>query len=160
MRSALMGILALVAFALPATASVPTGTVHFQSVQNGKFVRAGVTHSTLLAAVSPHVRGWETFEITEVPSTRDSNGEAFTRTYAIRSMQNGKYVRAGVGQGSLLAAVSPHIRAWEKFHIIEQGDGTVVLKSAHSGMIVRGGGYLAASAGRTVDGEKFRLIPR
>ncbi len=38
------------------------------------------------------------------------------RTHALWSVYQRKYVRAGVGKGSQLAAVSDHIRGWERFH--------------------------------------------
>ena len=164
MRSTWMGILALVAFALPATAAIPEGAVHLQSVENGKFVRAGVTETSLLAATSSHVKGWETFEVIEVPSNAGREDELFMRTYALRSAQSGKYVRAGVGQSSMLAAASDQIGAWEKFNIVELGDGIVYLRSNHSGMVVRAGfqngTYLAANSPHVQGWEKFRLIPR
>jgi hypothetical protein len=45
--------------------------------------------------------------------------EAFASDFiAIQSAHSGKFVRAGVGQESFLAAASDHIQAWEKFRII------------------------------------------
>jgi hypothetical protein len=37
---------------------------------------------------------------------------------AIQSAHSGKFVRAGVGQESFLAAASDHIKGWEKFRLI------------------------------------------
>lgn len=50
--------------------------------QDGTYVRAGVGRQTLLATGSPHIRGWETFEL-------DGHGG---NTYSLRSIQNGKFV--------------------------------------------------------------------
>ena len=47
--------------------------------RDGKFLRAGVGQQTLLAAVSDHIRGWETFEIVRVTNAK----------FAIKSVQNG-----------------------------------------------------------------------
>lgn len=70
---------------------------------NGKFVRAGVSQKTYLAAASAHIRGWETFEIVRVSNAK----------FAIRSVQNGLYVR--LGPDGRLAAVSNDIGSRETF---------------------------------------------
>lgn len=54
---------------------------------DGSYVRAGIGPNTLLGTGSPHIRGWETFEM-------DAHGNAVS----LRSVQNGKFVtvdRAG-----------------------------------------------------------------
>jgi len=76
----------------------------------GGFVRAGVGQGTFLAAGSPHIRGWETFDLIPMGPGRK---------YALRSIQNGKLVRAGVGQRSHLAAVSDRAAGWEIFRFID-----------------------------------------
>lgn len=49
--------------------------------KDGSYVRAGIGPRTLLGSGSPHIRGWETFEM-------DTHGNAVS----LRSVQNGKYV--------------------------------------------------------------------
>ena len=81
----------------------------FRDLRSGRFVRAGVGQGTFLAATSPYIRGWETFEVFSQGGGR----------VALRSAQNGKYVRAGVGRNSLLAAVSTgRPNSWETFQIV------------------------------------------
>ena len=70
---------------------------------NGLFVRAGVGADTLLAAASQHIRGWETFEIERLSASK----------FAIRSVQNGLYVR--LGPDGRLAAVSNNVGSRETF---------------------------------------------
>ena len=82
--------------------------IALRDVRNRQYVRAGVTRNTLLATGSPHIRGWETFEL-----HRMGGGGV-----ALKSVQNGKFVRAGVGRGSLLAAVSDRASSWEMFRLV------------------------------------------
>jgi heat shock protein HslJ len=70
---------------------------------DGRFLRAGVGAQTYLSAVSPHIRGWETFEIVRVSASK----------FAIRSVQNGRYVR--LGADGRLAAVSEAVGSRETF---------------------------------------------
>jgi heat shock protein HslJ len=70
---------------------------------DGRFVRAGVGAETYLSAVSPHIRGWETFEIVRLSAVK----------FAIRSVQNGRYVR--LGPDGRLAAVSDAVGSRETF---------------------------------------------
>lgn len=124
-----------------------------------KYIRAGVGPNTLLAPLSPHVRGWETFEIRNEGRDRHS----------IKSVQNGKYVRAGVGASSLLAAVSQSPAGWEHFRFIPAPDLNSPLQSgsyrsidgsysvthvaAENGFLVRLGPELARAAWMQIDRE-------
>lgn len=87
------------------------GRVAFRDVRSGTFVRAGVGPGTFLATGSPHIRGWETFEVTSM-----GRGKV-----ALRSMQNDKFVRAGVGRNAHLAATSVDPGGWETFRMINAG---------------------------------------
>lgn len=60
--------------------------------RDGSYLRAGVGQSTRLASGSPHIRGWETFEM--VPG---ANG------VSLRSLQNGKFVTVDRQTGQLSA---------------------------------------------------------
>lgn len=83
--------------------------VAFRVISDGSYVRAGVGAQTLLKGGSPHIRGWETFNVIRLPDG----------SVSFRSAQNGKLVRAGVGRDSLLAAVSTGApQAWERFRIV------------------------------------------
>ena len=126
--------------------------IALQSDQNGKFVRAGVTQNTLLAAVSDQVHGWETFHLINL-----ADGKV-----ALQSDQNGKFVRAGVTQNTLLAAVSDQVHGWETFHLINLADGKVALQSDQNGKFVRAGvtqnTLLAAVSDQVHGWETFHLI--
>lgn len=65
------------------------GRVAFRA-QDGSFVRAGIGRHTLLGSGSPHIRGWETFELVR-------NG----RHSALRSVQNGRFVEVDARSGAL-----------------------------------------------------------
>ncbi|NOZ10432.1 MAG: hypothetical protein GXP09_05270 [Gammaproteobacteria bacterium] len=81
---------------------------------------------------------------------------------AIQSDYNGKYVRAGLGENSLLGALSGRIDVWEKFRIKRQRDGTIALQSVRNNKYVRAGltgdSLLGAVSNRVDAWEKFRLI--
>lgn len=125
--------------------------ITLQSVDNNKYVRAGVGSGTLLAAVSPHRRGWEKFEKIEL------GGDII----ALKSVQNGKIVRAGVGKKTLLAAVSSHTKGWEKFQKISFGNNIIALKSVQNEKYVRvnsaNSSLLSAVSSHIGSKEKFRL---
>ncbi len=141
----------ITAVALASSAQAGTYHVSLKSVQNGKYVRAGVGPGTLLAAVSPQLGGWEDFELIEL-----GNGQI-----ALRSVQNGKYVRAGVGPDTLLAAVSGHVAGWEKFQKIDLGGNRVALRSVQNGKYIRAGvgpGTLLAAVSDHIAGwETFEM---
>lgn len=139
-------------FSLAAPASAIAENFALASIQNGKFVRAGVGPGTLLAAVSDRVAGWETFQKIPLGGNR----------VAIVSLQNGRYVRAGVGQETLLAAVSDAVRGWETFEWIDLGNSRVALRSVQNGKYVRAGvgpgTLLAAVSDRIQAWETFTYI--
>lgn len=62
---------------------------------DGTYLRAGVSQQTLLAVGSPHIRGWETFEL--VP---------FGGRHGLRSVQNGKFVEVDRRTGLMSATGS------------------------------------------------------
>lgn len=71
--------------------------------RSGLFVRAGIGPDTHLGATSPHIRGWEKFEIVRLSASK----------FAIRSAQNGLFVR--LGPDGRLAAVSEDVGSRETF---------------------------------------------
>ena len=86
------------------------------------------------------------------------------RRVHLRSVVNQRWVRAGVGESSKLAATSDAARGWETFEIHELGGGRVALRSVQSGRIVRGGisaqtllGAVSRAAGLW---ETFEMLPR
>lgn len=119
------------------------------TIQNGKYVRAGVGQQSLLAAVSDRAQAWETFQKIPLGGNR----------VAIRSVQSGKYVRAGVGSQTLLAAVSDRIAGWETFEWIDLGGSRIALRSVQNGKFVRAGvgpnTLLAAVSDRIQSWETF-----
>lgn len=62
---------------------------------DGSYLRAGVGPETRLATGSPHIRGWETFEMVR-----------FGSTSALRSVQNGLFVEVDQRSGRLSATAS------------------------------------------------------
>jgi len=88
---------------------------------------------------------------------------AAEQVVTLRSVVNGNFVRAGVGNQSLLAAASRSAGDWERFALVELGDDQVALRSSKSGKYVRGGvgpqGMLAAVSGAVGTWERFQLVP-
>lgn len=70
------------------------GRVAFRA-SNGTFLRAGVGRDAGLAIGSPHIRGWETFEIVQIG-----------RGVGLRSVQNGKLVEVERRSGLMYATGS------------------------------------------------------
>ena len=83
---------------------------------------------------------------------------------AIRSAQNDKFVRAGIGAESLLAASSSDKGAWEKFRVVRRGENRIALRSWNSGKFVRAGLTGQTLLGATSDAaggwETFELVDR
>jgi heat shock protein HslJ len=67
--------------------------VAFRDPDSGLFLRAGVGGQTNLMVASPHIRGWETFELAQ-------DGPDVT----LRAVQNGLYVGLDAASGRLRAA--------------------------------------------------------
>lgn len=137
----------------------------FRDVATGNFVRAGVGPGTFLASGSPHIRGWETFEVTSMGGDQH---------VALRSVQNRKFVRAGIGDRSHLAAVSQQASGWETFRFVVAripaqadnqsagqnrgldtaamfGNYFITHIAADNGYLVRLGGQIEAAARLSVD---------
>lgn len=70
---------------------------------------------------------------------------------------DGKFVRAGVGAQSMLAAASAHIRGWETFEIVRVTNAKFAIKSVQSGKYVslNANGRLTASAANIGSRETF-----
>jgi hypothetical protein len=82
--------------------------------------------------------------------TLDGNKMAFRA-------KSGKFVRAGVGAQTLLAATSDHIRGWETFEIVPVTAAKFAIKSVQNGKYVslRADGRLSASANAITSRETF-----
>jgi hypothetical protein len=82
--------------------------------------------------------------------------------FTMQSAQSGKYVRAGVGSGSHLAAVSSHVMGWEIFALERLGGDRVALRSTENGKYVRAGvgpdSHLAAVSDHVRAWETFKWI--
>jgi hypothetical protein len=87
---------------------------------------------------------------------------AADETVALRSVVNAEFVRAGVGDQSLLAAASSRIGGWEQFVMVDLGDQKVALRSVQNGKYVRAGvgpqSLLAAVSDAVGGWETFRLV--
>ena len=100
----------------------------FRSLRTGDYLRAGVGQGTHLMAASPHIRGWETFEM-----------EGRAGGVALRSVQNGRYLTvAGGGDAGLVSATADRVGATELFRL-----ETVAARAARP--VAEGRGRLALS---------------
>jgi len=103
----------------------------FRDMRSGTYMRAGVGPDTFLAVGSPHIRGWETFEVLPMGGGR----------VALRSVQNSKFVRAGRGRYShLSAAVSGRPAGWESFKFVRAPQEGANRGSANRGHANQGDG--------------------
>lgn len=86
------------------------GRVAFQDPASGRYLRAGAAGADLNLLEWGDVRldEWEMFDNMVVGG--------YT---ALRSVANGKYVRAGIGQQTYFGAVSDHTLGWEQFRLVE-----------------------------------------
>jgi len=137
------------ACALVALTAVPAlaETVMFQSRLTGGFV--GIDRSGLLAA-NASVRQALVLDMVRLEGRR----------VAFRDPDTGDFLRAGVGQQTYLAVASPHIRGWETFELMQDGQD-VTLRSVQNGLYVGANGdrRLAATWGTRGRGQMFRLVP-
>ena len=86
---------------------------------------------------------------------------ASSETIYLQQVHSKKYVRAGVGKNSYLAATSTNIKAWEKFKLEDLGSNIVALKTFNNKYVRAGIGkssQLGAVSDRIGGWEKFRLI--
>ncbi|MGE3907404.1 MAG: hypothetical protein AB7F36_15740 [Reyranellaceae bacterium] len=127
-----------------------TRFIALRARSNGKYVRAGITDRTLLAAFSTAIGGWERFEVSRLGADR----------IALRSQQNGKYVRGGAGQDQSVAAVSSRVRSWETFVLERRANGNVALRSVENNryVSVAPDGRLTSNAARAGENEMFELV--
>ncbi|PTX00851.1 META domain-containing protein [Pararhodobacter aggregans] len=83
--------------------------VAFRDPASGLFLRAGIGAATEMALVSPHIRGWETFELW------DQGGSV-----SLRSVQSGQFVGAD-GRGQRLNATWGSAGRAQQFQLIPTG---------------------------------------
>lgn len=76
----------------------------FRDLASGDYLRAGVGQGTHLMVASPHIRGWETFEMVGLPGA-----------VALRSIQNGRYLTVEPGPAGLVSATADRIGPRERF---------------------------------------------
>lgn len=122
------------------------------------YIRAGLTEHTFLGPGSPTMGGWERFQAHVARTGNWRTNPKFT----LRSLQNGRYVRAGVSHQSRLAAVSERVSPdWEWFRRVALSGGRRwALKSAHSRrfVVLSRDGYLQATGRELDDAYRFRPI--
>lgn len=139
-----LSLLLLVVAAVPALSE----TVIFQSRLTGNYL--AFDRQGLLASIArgPQAQPFELIRL-------DGNRAAF------RDPASGRFLRAGVGQGTHLALGEAHIRAWETFELTRLGGGDVRLRSVQSGAFVGydGTGPLHARWGTAGAGQTFRMAP-
>lgn len=117
------------AFSVVVSSSPQINKICLQSLQSKKLVRAGVTQESLLAAVSNHTGGWESFNLVDIGNNR----------VVLQSVQSGKYLRAGHTSNCYVAALSDHVSRWEIFELINLGGSKYAFKSIQNGKYVRAG---------------------
>jgi hypothetical protein len=104
----------------------------------------------LIGAAVPDRERAEAFEMIRLGGNR----------VAFRSLRNGSYLRAGVGQGTHLMSASPHVRGWETFEFVGQ-QGGVALRSVQNGRYLtverNDAGLVSATADRIGPRELFRI---
>ncbi|MDP3980773.1 MAG: hypothetical protein Q8Q33_05105 [Chlamydiota bacterium] len=93
-------------------------------------------------------------------SIQSAIGNGHERSIALKSKHNGYYVRAGVGSRTQLAAISKHVRGWEKFTLLNLSDGSIALRSVQNAKYIGIGtnGLLEARSSRISEREKFVMI--
>ncbi|MFN0264414.1 META domain-containing protein [Tepidamorphus sp. 3E244] len=146
----LMTAAAIAASTLALTATANAAEVFaLQSVHSGKYVSAG--GDGYLAATQPSAKTALKFDMVRVQANQ----------VAFRDTRSGKYLRAGVSRGALLAVTSNRVAGWETFHMRANG-GNLTLRSAQNGKYVRAGvgrgSKLAAVSDRADAWETFRLV--
>jgi heat shock protein HslJ len=140
-KTALVAILFSFAFGAPAKADV---VIQWASNFRNVTIKSG----GLLTAVG-NTRDAARFEIVRLEGSR----------IAFRA-SDGSYVRAGVGQQTLLSTGSPHIRGWETFVLERFSGDTYSLRSLQNGKFVtldRAGNLAATASMRSFD-DSVRLI--
>ncbi|MEP3437840.1 MAG: META domain-containing protein [Hoeflea sp.] len=145
----LVRTLCALALLFTAQAVAKAEEILLQSVQSGLYVTA--VNGTLAAAAREGKRA-SRFELVRLERNK----------IALRDVGSGSYVRAGVGQGTFLAAGSPHIRGWETFEVIDLNGRNVALRSVQNRKFIRAGvgsrSHLAAVSRRAAGWETFRLV--
>ena len=79
---------------------------------------------------------------------------------ALRNVQNGRWVRAGVGATNLLAASGDRIDRWETFHLVSLAQGRYALRSAQNQLSVgvTATGELQAASAALEGAQTFTLV--
>lgn len=90
------------------TVRLQRGKVAFRDPRSGRFLRAGVGKDTLMSVASPHIRGWETFELVRLGGDK----------VALRSARNGKFVQVGKGRKARLSARAERPGGTAEFRIL------------------------------------------
>ena len=139
------GIAAAAALALAAMTGAASAEVFIQSELTHGFARvqSGVLHA------NGHADNAVRFELVRLEGSR----------VAFRA-PDGTYLRAGVGQQTLLATGSPHIRGWETFEMVAFG-GAHGLRSVQNGKFVevdRPTGRMSATGTTRATQAMFRLV--
>ena len=124
--------------------------VYLQSAQNGLYV---TEVGGVLAAATPDVRRAVRLDTVKLQRGR----------VAFRDPRSGRFLRAGVGEKTLLSVASPHIRGWETFEQIRLRGDKIALRSVQNGKYVRVNqgrkARLAARAERPGAATEFRILP-
>jgi heat shock protein HslJ len=145
LRAASIPLAALTLFAAPAIAEARV--VHLQSQQNGSYV---CFHGTYLSARCDQARA--------LPIEIVSLGNGMV---ALRNMQTGGYIRAGLTQGTLLGGNSAQIGAWERFQM-QDWNGATYFRSPQANAFVRAGigqdTLLGATSPHMRGWEAFNLV--
>jgi hypothetical protein len=141
---------ALVLTVLPAVAAIAQDRTYITSNSTGLMFGTIANRGGLIGAAVPDRNRAEAFEMIRLGGNR----------VAFRSLRNGSYLRAGVGQGTHLMSASPHVRGWETFEFVGQAGG-VALRSVQNGRYLtverNDAGLVSATADRIGPRELFRI---
>jgi hypothetical protein len=106
--------------------------------------------------------GRKNFLATTRAGSSVADGPAQGSRLALRSLANGRYVRAGLDRLGHLGAASQQRRGWETFELERLGGDRVALRSGQNRLWVRAGGgqesYLMATSTRVDRWETFHLL--
>ncbi|MXN65918.1 META domain-containing protein [Stappia sp. GBMRC 2046] len=141
-------LFAVVCLPVPAFADI----VHLKSLRSGRYVTLDVDRAGLLAATAQKKRNAAKLELVRLSGNR----------IAFRVPTNNTFVRAGVGDRTLLSAGSPRIEGWETFEMHPLSRHRFALRSLRNGRYVRAGvgraSLLAAVSRNIGEWETFELV--
>lgn len=148
MNPAIIRTFGLLIILLMNVGAAQSATITIQSAHSGMYIQ---TINGTYAASARDVNRAVHFEKIQLP-----NGST-----AFFDVDANKYVRAGIGSGTLVGGYSSTVAGWETFDIQNLGQGLVAIRSAQNNKFIRAGigqlSHLAAVSNAVGGWEKFRF---